>query len=64
MFYLNFLTKGNNFPDFLFAVWMTNQSKIRPIWSIVIKFHMELPGVRGTKVSSNDSGHMTNMAAM
>ena len=31
---------------------------------IKVKFHMEPPWDRGTKVCSNDPGHMTKMAAM
>ena len=31
---------------------------------IEAKFHMELPWDRGTKVCSNDIGHLTSMAAM
>ena len=31
---------------------------------IKTKFHMEPPWDRGTKVSSNGSGHMSNMATM
>ena len=31
---------------------------------IKTKFHMERPWDGGTKVSSDGSGHMTNMAAM
>ena len=29
-----------------------------------VKFHIELPWDGGTKVCSNDSGHMTKMATM
>ena len=31
---------------------------------ILIKFHLELPWAKGTKLCSNSPGNMTNMAAM
>ena len=33
-------------------------------WPIEAKFHVELLWVKGTKVSSNDPGEVTTMAAM
>ena len=32
--------------------------------AVIVKFHMEPPGDRGTKVCSTGPGHMTKMAAM
>ena len=51
----------------VYVVCMSTFSNIfssETTWPIEVKFHVEPPWDRGTKVCSNGPGHMTNMAAM
>ena len=52
------LVQGHSHSTFL------NFSSLETAKPIEAKFHVEPPWDRGTKVCSNDSGHMTNMAVM